>query len=646
MLSLPPERVVRLCPGKLPLALAMMVIGTGCAHDDLATGVWVHDLRIEGNHAFSDGAIAGKLATQKTGWWPFASKKWFDSAAFDLDLKRVDAFYADHGYFDARVVDHQVKKIDGKPDAVDVVIKVQENSPTNIGAVRVQGLPPREDARAHKDAASFAVVTGKRFDYPDYSGLKETLTERLKDDGYAYGSVEGGVSVDRDRHVADVTYDGKPGPRVRMGKTTIEGEGGIPAWKLYRRVAWNEGDVYSPADLAATQGRLYNLGVFSSVRVDLPPQPTDVADVVVHVNPGPLREMRLGAGLGADRSLEQVRLRGEWTFSNFLGGLRKLRLRVLPAYVVIPAVTDVQRSGFAGETDVQITQPDVFATDVVVHALAGFDLGISEGYQYYGPRGQLGGERAFLRNRLLLGASWNLQYLNFFNVDQDVFGGASDRFFGFKSPYRLAYVEAFGQIDLRDRALEPRYGGYLALHAEEGDPAIGGDFHYIKITPEVRAYLPLGRRLVLAGRALTGWISTYSSDGSPITRRFRLGGPADHRGFGFGRLSPQARDQQGRLIPYGGDGQVLFSGEVRIDVAKVSGSWLGLIPFVDAGDVTPTFAELQLGNLHVATGLDAAYSTAIGIVRVGVAARLNRVGPGNPDPGDRFAFHFTIGEAF
>ncbi len=633
-------------PGISLFTLAMMVIGSGCAHDDLSTGVWVHDLRIEGNQAFSDGEIADKLATQKTGWWPFAGKQWFDPAAFDLDLKRVAAFYADHGYFDARVVDHQVKPSSGKSDAVDVVIKVQENSPTNIALLRVEGLPPSESARTRKDAAQWNVQPGKRFDYPAYSSLKLTLGDRLKDDGYAYGTIDGNVDVDRDQHAVDVAIDGKPGPRVRMGKTVIVGNDRIPAWKLYRRVAWKEGDVYNPGDLATTQGRLYNLGVFSSVRIELPPAPTDVADVVVHVTPGPLREMRLGAGVGADRAREEVRLRGEWTFSNFLGGLRKLRLRVLPAYVVIPSVTDIQRSGFAAETDVRLTQPDAFGSNVTMQVLGGYDLGIDEGYQYHGPRAQLGGERALLRQRLLVGASWNLQYLNFFNVDEDVFGGASDRFFGFKNPYRLAYVEEFAQLDLRDRALEPRFGGYLSLRLEEGDPALGSDFHYVKVSPEARAYLPLGRRAVLAGRALTGLIKTYSGEDSPITRRFRLGGPADHRGFGFGRLSPQARDLQGRLIPYGGDAAVLLSGELRVDVTKIGGNWLALIPLVDAGDVTTTYAQLDLRQLHVATGLDGGYSTAIGVVRAGIAARLNRLGPGNPDPGDRWAFHFTIGEAF
>src|SRR2546423_978840 len=79
-----------------------------CAHDQPPhSEVWVHHLIIKGNKALSAGDLRDKLATQPTGWWPFASKRWFDPAALDLDLKRIPAFYADRGYFDARVVSHQ-----------------------------------------------------------------------------------------------------------------------------------------------------------------------------------------------------------------------------------------------------------------------------------------------------------------------------------------------------------------------------------------------------------------------------------------------------------------------------------------------------------------------------------------------------------
>ena len=48
-------------------------------------------------------------------------------------------------------------------------------------------------------------------------------------------------------------------------------------------------------------------------------------------------------------------------------------------------------------------------------------------------------------------------------------------------------VAIFAQLDLRNRPLDPTAGVYLALHVEGGDSLVGGDFHYGKITPEVRA---------------------------------------------------------------------------------------------------------------------------------------------------------------
>ena len=55
--------------------------------------------------------------------------------------------------------------------------------------------------------------------------------------------------------------------------------------------------------------------------------------------------------------------------------------------------------------------------------------------------------------------------------------------------------------------------------------------------------------------------------------------------------------------------------------------------------------------LLVKTDTDS-YNTLVGTIRADVGMRLNRLdamqpdGRQNPDPGDRFAFHFSLGEAF
>jgi outer membrane protein assembly factor BamA len=634
---------------RLALLAAAWIAGgaCGCAHrgtDELGTGVWVRSFRIEGNQALSDGDILGRLATQKTGWWPFAPKKWFDQAAFDVDLRRIPAIYADHGYFDARVTSDKVTPL---PDgAVEIVVIVDEGASTQITSVDIRGLPAGGERRARKLAHAEKVEPGHTFSYDGYSALRTGIDQQLRQEGHAYAQVSGDVGVDRDRHVAEVAVTATPGPEVRFGTTTVEGNGDIPAHALMSRVTFQPGDRYNPLDVSTTQAQIYDLGVFSSVRLELPRSPTDVADVRIVVTRGVLRELRVGGGFGADSARDEVHARFEYTRSNFFGGLRKLRLRLKPAWVLIPGILNLQRSGPAVESDIQLTQPDLFSSRVSLYALAGWDLEVYDAYQYYGPRAQLAIDRPFYRNRLLAGLSWNLQYLTFFDVSLDTFNQASSRFFGFENPYRLGYLEALGRVNLRFPPLSPDRGGYFLMRAELGDPALGGDFSYFKLTPDLRVYVPMAPRATLAMRALFGWLHPFNGQTSPTTRRYALGGPSTHRGFGFGRLSPQVPDSSGRLVTIGGDAQVLFSGEVRFDVTKIGGNWLGLNLFLDAGDVTPSLTTLDLGNLNYAIGPALTYQTPIGVLRADVGVRLNRLGDGNPDPNDRIAFHLAIGEAF
>jgi hypothetical protein len=309
------------------------------------------------------------------------------------------------------------------------------------------------------------------------------------------------------------------------------------------------------------------------------------------------------------------------------------------------------------ELQAQLTQPDLFGTSVTGQAIAGYDLMLTEGYAARGPRSNLGVRRSFWRDRILAGLGWGLQYLDFYDINTDVFDPSSTSLgLGFRDPYRLAYAEEFVQLDLRDRVRNGGLAGFVGVRFEQGSPWLGGQFRYTAVVPEVKLLVPLGERVVLAGRGLAGGLFPVGGAAvdSPVTRRFRLGGPSSHRGFSHGRLAPQVADRTGNAIPVGGDGELLLSVEARVEIFQLGGGWVSLAPFFDAGDVTVDFDQLSLARLHQAAGLAATYATPIGIVRAGAAVRLNRldgtITPGvpleNPDPGRRFAFHITIGEAF
>src|SRR5262249_11698876 len=178
------------------------------------------------------------------------------------------------------------------------------------------------------------------------------------------------------------------------------------------------------------------------------------------------------------------------------------------AYVVTPDIFNPKRSGPAGEFDAQLKQPDIFGSKITAQALVGYDVGIQEGYKFHGPRTQLGIDRPFFDERVVGGVSWNLQYLNFFDIDQSFMSSpfTSQLGYDFVNPYRLAYLEEFAQLDLRDNALNTHDGGFVMVRTEQGLSAVGSDFTYLKITPEVRVFYSPVHRITLAARGLAGWL--------------------------------------------------------------------------------------------------------------------------------------------
>src|SRR5262249_7015693 len=122
--------------------------------------------------------------------------------------------------------------------------------------------------------------------------------------------------------------------------------------------------------------------------------------------------------------------------------------------------------GFAAESDLTLTQPDLLGTKIAAHALVGYDRVLQPAYSYSGPRLAVGADRPLLHEHLLVGGSWNLQYLFF-----DCKFSDCNTTLGLPNQYRLAWLEQLAQLDWRDRPIDPRAGGNLTIRLEEGTPA-------------------------------------------------------------------------------------------------------------------------------------------------------------------------------
>jgi translocation and assembly module TamA len=231
---------------------------------------------------------------------------------------------------------------------------------------------------------------------------------------------------------------------------------------------------------------------------------------------------------------------------------------------------------------------------------------------------------------------------------------------------RLAFLEQRFAFDQRDNPVEPHRGYYLGLSLQEGSQYLGGIFDYVRLLPEVRAYVPFDRH-VLAARVMSGLL--WPRGASSVLTRFFLGGSSSQRGFGIRELSPRlvVENTGGgfQALPIGGDGMIAANLEARLALP----AGLGLVAFLDAGDVEPSVSDLRPRDLQIAVGAGLRYRTPVGPVRLDFGWRLNKLdfyntlpGPGvtadtGVSPEDvaaagglpatpRFAIHFSIGEAF
>jgi translocation and assembly module TamA len=593
----------------------------------------VHHLRFHGLSGVDVGELEERLAVEETSWVPWEPKRWLDRFALEGDRARVEAWLKARGYYAAQVVN--VETHPWKRGGVDVDITVEPGPQVRVSEV----VAP----------AGFAMKVGEPFDHDRYLAAKLGLVEALRAQGHAWPQVTGAVTVDPVRQTAQVHIEAVPGPPAVLGEIEVVGSTRIDPRLLVRHTGLRPGEPYRPERLEEARGRIYQLGAFAAVEVEPFEEPGGVARVRVTVHEAPANEIKLGAGVGIEYQHNDVHGHFAWVRHGLGGGLRRLRLSFDPAYVAMPAVWDLQKHGPAATTELELQQLDLPWRLSSITWKIGYDLGIDYAYQYHGPRTTLAFGQALWRDRVHVGVSYNFQFLNFFNTD-DIFATPdSGPFFGYQELYRVGWFQEELSLDLRDRPLDPHRGMYVALGAEEGGVYAGGAFTYEKLTPQVRGYLPFGKRGTLAAEVQFGQMFSHGDAGSPITRRYYLGGATSHRGFAYNRLSPQAGADR---VPVGGEQMFLGQLELRMELVRLGGYWLAAVMFADAGDVVEQGRNIDFTQLYWAVGGGLRYKTPLGTVRVDFAGRLNRLaaaepnGVPNADPGQPFQFHFSFGEAF
>ena len=591
----------------------------------------VDEFALIGVTQIEESALRSVLATRAASWLPWRDKTRFDSQVLELDLRRIIAYYRDHGFDDARIVSHEVM-VDSARREVDITVRVDEGEPTIIADVRLDGFgvltgEEIEELRARLPSAGSRAVRTTML-----AGVERAVTA-LKDHGYAYARVSMHDETIAPRRLR-LDYVADAGEQAFFGPVQLVGNASVGDNIVRRQLTYKPGDPFSLAKVRASQRQLYALELFqfATIGTDEEGQPTRVPTRVT-VAEGDHRRLRLSAGWGTE---EKLRGEASWRHVNFYGGARVLALHG-------------KWSSLDSGGELDFTQPYLFDPRLSL-TLNGHALYAEELAYRARSEGGTATVAARLSERMRVGLAFTHEYTRsevsnealtdltqrdtLIALGLDPTTGRQD---GVLSSLGLAFEHR-----TTDDPLNPRRGRSVALQIEQAGRVLPGDFNYTSATADLRGYVPLHDRIVLAGRAHASAIDPVAGDDDvPFFKRFFLGGSSSLRGWGRFEVAPLSAAG----LPLGGFSLLETTLELRTRVW----SSLGLVIFADAGNVWPGTWDYRLADLRYDVGPGLRYLTPVGPLRADFAYQLNPI-PGllvDGEPQDRrWRVHFSIGQSF
>ena len=523
-------------------------------------------------------------------------KHYLDRTELRRDVLRVRVFYWLRGYRQATVDTTVAKRSE---DEVAVTFKIVEGPPTLVGTVRIE---QRDSVLTSAQISRVVELEpGKPFSLLALDSAVARIRGALQDRGYADARVDTATHVDTATRTGDATITVTPRSLTHVGQIVVTGNKSVSERTIRNSLSFQTGSIFRRADLAATQRRLYESGLFQRATVtslrsrdstsasrDSTRAPADSArpardtlrfrrdsirNVEVNVSEAAPRIARLSGGFN---TFDFVQIDGRFTHNNFFGGARRLDAVVTLGNLFATSLNGSQIGGVIGFQDVtgdisgegrQFLRPTYLASADFTQPWLwspqnSAGLGVFA-YRRLAPsvfveRGE-GANVSFTRevsDRLPVSLTYRFELTGV--VAGDVYFcvnyGVCDlqTIAALRQRQRIAPLTLTANLNRQNDPLEPTRGYFAQATLEHASAFTGSTFRYNRAYVEGAAYRPMGRRAVLAAHTRVGFVRALSStklatqsgedvSGDILHPRTRLyaGGARSVRGVGENQLGPR-----------------------------------------------------------------------------------------------------------
>jgi outer membrane protein insertion porin family len=576
--------------------------------------VKVRDIEFVGNEKVSDGTLKRKMKETKEHWflsW-ITGRGTYQETKFEEDAEKVEGFYREKGYIQARLGTPEIKTLedskDGETRWVQLRVPVTEGHRYRVGSVTFEGNKVIDTKFLQP---LFKLETGEFYSEKDVRKGFEKAREVYGGGGYfeftgfpdmqfedpAEGPVEGPAQP-----TVNITMRMTEGEQYFVNRITFTGNTTTRDNVIRREMRLVEGGVFSTEALKYSVRRLNQLGYFQNLEQS--PNAVDVqkttnspneVDVTLKLEEQNRNQLTFGAGVSQFEGFF-----GQLSFqtSNFLGRGESLTLSLQAGsraenYQVAFTEPFLFDRNITGGVDVykrslqyinQFTQRSTGGNVLFGFPVADFSR-LFMTYSYEGIQVSDLNEAFFDPNCFLTSTGCrDISLDDPSQLSPDVIQALQNNPFlrdslliaqgGQRTISKIVPSFVFNTVD---NPIFPSTGRRLSLSSDFA--GIGGNTNFIKPRAEAVGFFRHTGRTSFGLRAQVEYIRPMAgTQVLPIFERLFMGGEYSIRGFDIRSIGP--RDPQTQLV-LGGNKSLLFNAEYLITIAGP----VRLVLFFDAGQV-------------------------------------------------------------
>jgi outer membrane protein insertion porin family len=530
----------------------------------------------------------------------------------ESDRETIAEFYHALGYLYADIQEPEV--IIGENKAA-IKFYVKEGPQVKVSKIAVKNNKHIAEDAILKD---IPLKAGNPYNEVDISDSRRKILAMYNKNGFLDAKVVSDIEISNSS--ARITFDVGEGSITLFGKDIIIGNERTKSEVVQREFIHREGEAFDYGRLLKEKQRLYKIGLFSDVEVELSDKTDNKRDVLYKFKEANAGAVEFGLGYG---EYEQLRGFLDISYRNLGGMHRQTSFRT-------------ELSNLEQRYILSYYEPWFISRDTAFKALLMHEERKERSidtkeirYRLRRNSASAGVERK-ISDSLKAELYYDLSLVETFDVKPDIVLSREDTGTLLISGVRPGLI-----YDTRDNPFEPKSGFVAGLSFKLASEALMSETDFAKALAYANAYQSLGKRVVLAVSLRGGLAKGFGNTRElPLVERFFLGGRTTVRGYEQDTLGPKGADGK---TPTGGNAFAMGNVELRNDI----GRGFGLVAFLDGGNVWQKSENADITNLKYTTGLGLRYNTPVGPFRIDYGHKLNRAAGES-----RSEIHFSIGHAF